>query len=927
MKKNILILAYLLFYSSYTHAQQAGTLDVSFNGTGKKIETGFTANGLTIKMAQQTDGKIVTVATDKQTIGGFPFLIFKVTRYLVDGSLDNSFGTSGFSNLTFFANDANTINTVIIQNDGKILICSSGSILNNSASVIILRLNTNGSLDTTFDADGSLILQTVQAGQLEILSIALQTDGKIVGCGFVKNGATYQFAVFRFTTTGAFDNSFDTDGIVTVSFGNALNYNATYCTVLADSKILVGGQLLGSGGSDTKLVKLLPNGSLDTQFDFDGKLTIANNPFNHLNVIKIQSNNRILVGGGYNLGSYVQGEIIRLLPSGVMDSTFATNGAYRFLGTSECSNLLLQADERILVCHTGTFSQWRMGYLSVSRLTTNGVSDNTFGTNGTVTTIVSPPANAYEDNSYDFLLQKDGKIVVGGINFSSKNLTFARYHGVTNFGSIGNKMITQIGPSTDQANAVAIRPNGKIISAGYSYNSINSASGNDFALIGYNADGSLDNTFGNNGIVKTEIAPFSNDQIKAITILADGKILVAGETTSGTNKNIIVAKYLADGSGFDLTFGASGKRIVDISATDNVNAMAVQPSGTILIGGSVVNGTNFDFMMARFGSNGSYIGATITSFPNGYNVGFALTYQTDGKILMAGQTGGDFALVRYNSNATIDNTFGTNGKVITTFGTNSFEEVRGIVLQTDGKILVSGNTDVNGTDDFAVVRYKANGSLDSTFGNLGKVIIGFPSNTNDLYPLMSLHSNGKIALAGSVNFASMGLCRLNSNGSLDTGFGISGKQTIDIGYSGTIPNALALQTDGKMLMAGYYRNGVNDDFALVRYDAISSLRKSTTQEAENISLVAEPQQAQLSQNFPNPFSDNTQISYSLAKAGMVSLTIKDLLGQERVILVNKEQTAGTHLVEFNNRELETGLYLCVLAIEDKLISMKMLVVK
>jgi uncharacterized delta-60 repeat protein len=809
MKKVILILAYLVFQSSYTHAQQAGTLDVSFGGTGT-VSTSISPGMSGGYTAIQPDGKIIIGGSYSVYNPGFPpapgsyVSYFAFARYNQNGTLDNTFGTNGVATINIGSTllGSGYLNGLSLQVDGKIVAVGS----NVNAKGIILRLNTNGTLDNTFDSDGIKEITTIGAYSIYngFNDLAIQPNGKIIVVGTALSGANRDFCVIRLNTDGSFDLGFDGDGVQTTDF--IVNDFPNSVRVQLDGKIVVAGD----NSTDIVLARYTTAGALDTSFDSDGKLTISipNQDFN-ANIV-FQTDGKIVVGCASNTGLYYF-SLIRLNTDGSLDLSFDSDGfvTTNFSGDAYIEELALQPDGKIIALGRN------FGIVYVVRYNPNGSLDTSFNLTGiyTSSTLFS---SGYSRSG---ILQVDGKLLIGGVDGS--NYRLARFHGVSNFNSNNGKMITQIGTSADIANAVAIRPNGKIITGGYSFNA---TTNNDFTLIGYNADGSLDYTFGNNAIIKTDIATNSNDQIKAISILPDGKIIVVGESTSGTNKNIVVAKYLADGSGLDPTFSVSGIRIVTFASSLNVtvNTIAVHFSGLIFVGGSIINGTNTDFMLARFSSTGSYLGNVITNIVTGYNVAYSLAIQPDSKILLAGQSDGNFAVARYNiGTLALDNTFGTGGKVTTTFGATTYEEVRSVAIQIDGKIVVSGNTDVNGTDDFAVIRYNINGSLDNTFGTGGKVIVSMSASSGDLYPFMSLHTSGKIVLAGLAGFGTIGICRLNTNGTLDTGFDGDGKMTFDIGYGTDQVNAVALQTDGKMILAGSYNNGANDDFALVRVNGIN----------------------------------------------------------------------------------------------------------
>lgn len=347
-------------------------------------------------------------------------------------------------------------------------------------------------------------------------------------------------------------------------------------------------------------------------------------------------------------------------------------------------------------------------------------------------------------------------------------------------------------------------------------------------------DGLLDNSFGNNGIVTTNIA--TNDAFgRSVVIQPDGKIVVAGENLNiGTSNDFALVRYEINGN-LDTSFGNGGKVITVIgNDNDRGNSVALQPDGKIVVAGFTKNGINYAFATVRYDINGSLDttfgidGKIITHIGTDNDFGNSLIIQTDGKIVVAGRSSNgindDFALVRYNSNGSLDNTFGISGKVTTEIG-NSSDSGQSVVLQPDGKILVAGYSFFNSTVDFALVRYNPNGNLDSDFGNSGKVITAVGIG-GDYGFSMALQPNGKITVAGASfngldnDFA---IVRYNTNGSLDNTFGIDGKVTTAIGTNYEYGYSLAIQPDGKALVAGYSVIGSNSNFALVRYDNSGNL--------------------------------------------------------------------------------------------------------
>jgi len=462
--------------------------------------------------------------------------------------------------------------------------------------------------------------------------------------------------------------------------------------------------------------------------------------------------------------------------SGELDITFDPIGldgkvTTDFAGGNDIAYAVaIQPDGKIVVA--GSASIGNLDFALV-RYNIDGSLDTTFDSDGHVTTDFSGGA----DEARAIAIQPDGKIVVAG-SASIGNLDFAlvRYNidGSldTTFDSDG-RVTTDFSGGADEARAIAIQPDGKIVVAG------SASIGNlDFALVRYNIDGSLDTTFDSDGRVTTDFSGGA-DEARAIAIQTDGKIVVAGKAQFGTNEFGLV-RYNTDGS-LDTSFDSDGIVSADISGVNNeAHAVAIQPDGKILAGGLVRFTGNDDFALIRFEGDGTQI-----------DEAFSNTIDSGGKIIAVGRSISsgfyDFALARYNTDGSLDTTFdpiGLDGKVTTGFNGNH-DEAYAVAIQADGKIVAAGRTVVNGFYDFALARYNTDGSLDTTFDPIGldgKVTTGFNGNHDEAYAV-AIQADGKIVAAGRSSSSpfDFALARYISTGGLDSGFNSTGKVTTDFG--------------------------------------------------------------------------------------------------------------------------------------------------
>ncbi len=378
----------------------------------------------------------------------------------------------------------------------------------------------------------------------------------------------------------------------------------------------------------------------------------------------------------------------------------------------------------------------------------------------------------------------------------------------------GTGIITTFFGGNTGGTGAALQADGKILVAGGAGNYPE----HHFAVMRLNSNGSLDTTFaGGTGKVTTSFGLPSEG--RAVVVQPDGKIVIAGVAGQYPAYDFALARYTSSGS-LDTTFAnGTGKTIISFGspATRWVTvALALQIDGRIVVVGSVHNaGGDHDFALARFNSNGSPdtsfgdgTGKVTTNF-GGDDLGMAIALQPDGKIVAAGTSligSYNFALARYNSNGSLDTTFGGgSGKVTSPFGVGT-----GVALQADGKIVVAGDA-----SDFVLARYNSDGSLDAGFGGgSGKVVTDFGG--GDGSEAVALQPDGRIVVSGHSYTSAriyIAVARYRSDGNLDTSFAGSTGKILTYIDPGNVPGqALVLQPDGKIVVAG--ANGL---FAVVRY--------------------------------------------------------------------------------------------------------------
>ncbi len=391
------------------------------------------------------------------------------------------------------------------------------------------------------------------------------------------------------------------------------------------------------------------------------------------------------------------------------------------------------------------------------------------------------------------------------------------------FGSNG-KVSTAFGGDDT---AMALQADGKIVMVG--------GSGTDFVLARYNLDGSLDTSFGSGGLVTSDVGVGSADEARAVAIQADGKIVVAGNAVVGRTSNnqfnfdFALARFNADGSP-DLSFGSGGKVTTDFNGqTDRAFALAIQGDGKIVVAGSATpaSGISTDFAVARYDSAGAPDGSfgsggkLTTDIGGAIDIAQNIVVQPNGAILVSGVLTlgsspvlGHAGLARYDAIGNPDNSFGTAGKL--TLPNLALGEA--LALQADGRIVIAGSAPVGGRSAFAVMRLGGNGAIELGFGSSGLATVAF-SIEDDFARAVLVQADGRIVVAGQSSNRinpDVAVARFDTNGAPDASFGSAGKLTIDFFGSFDGAENVAVQPDGKLVVGGFATNGTRTGYGLAR---------------------------------------------------------------------------------------------------------------
>jgi uncharacterized delta-60 repeat protein/gliding motility-associated-like protein len=721
---------------------QPGELDTTFN-FGKPHSffsnpnnplPGQGANFSILTSLPQPDGKVL-IGGDFTNYNGMA--VNRIARLNIDGSLDATFNPGTGAN--------NSIRSIYLQSDGKILIGGDFTNFNGSAQSGITRLNSDGTLDGIFN--------TGSGANSAVRSIFIQTDGKVlIGGGFTSYNGTPISRIARINTDGSLDATFNP--------GIGANDFASTIAIQPDGKIMIGGAFTNYNGTAiNRIARVNVDGSLDATFN-PGAGANGN-----VRALYLQPDGKILIVGDFtSYNGTARNYITRLNSDGSLDVTFNPGtGAISLI-----ESLALQPDGKILI--GGGFQSYNGTAINyIARLNADGSLDATFN-----------PGTGANSNVRSLYLQLDGKILIGG-GFSLFNGTAQTR--ITRLNANGTVDAT-FNPDTGangtagEVRSLVLQPDGKVIIGG-GFISCNGIARRFIARL--NGDGTLDATF--------DPGTGANTTVSAVALQPDGKILVGGGFTdfNGTTINRI-ARLNANGT-LDVTFNPG------TGANFPVLSIVLQPDGKILIGGnfSTFNGTARN-NIARLNTDGS-LDATFNP-GTGTNIGGSIQYfglQSDDKVIIGGSftsyngTGRN-RIARVNSDGSLDATFnpgtGVNGIVFF------------LALQPNGKILIGGDfTSYNGTARNDMARLNEDGSLDATFNPVtGPGGVPFPN-----IRTFAIQASGKVIIGG--NFANYNstarnrIARINADGTLDETFNPSIGANSDVW-------SLAIQTDENVLIGG-----------------------------------------------------------------------------------------------------------------------------
>lgn len=919
MKSKTFSIWVILILLTFKGLSQMAVFDTSFNKTGIVHTTIGKSRNLLQATFRQGDGKFMVVSNSE--VGLDKSITF--SRYHANGLLDKSFGKQGVSNFGPLPGNYSIFAfAAVLQPDGNIVVAgdvTEGTMFHS----IILRFLPSGQLDFSFNTIGYRIIRMTSSSTINAL--AIQTDGKIVASGGIDSPVNHNIVAIRLTNSGNLDTGFGINGITTIDIGGTNGFCTGMIIASSGSIFICGYNLDDNFYRDFIVVKLNGTGKKDNSFNLDGvAITDIKNFDDIASGISIQSDGKILVTGSTEDGNQkLSFATVRYLSSGNLDSSFDQDGiAITQLGniSSEASDVKVQNDGKIIGIGTARMSD-NIWNIAMVRYSASGVLDPTFSGDGKLTT------NYFgTDQGRSVIILTDGSLVVWGQSGELANSgILLKYSKVGSLDpSFGTNGITfqELYQVHSFVNDLTIQTNGNIITGGTS----NSNATLGMVTTRMKQNGLPDTTYNTDGIAQSFLYS-ANLECKSIALQADGKIVQLGiQKTKTKNDEIIIIRYHTDGS-LDESFGTNGRVNTDVGNFDDDGVcMAVQADNKLIVAGYSYNGQNYDFLLTRYLPNGnldnsfSADGKIIIAFGTGNDEAHAIALQKDGKILVGGFTEGanhetQFAVIRLTAQGNLDQTFNKTGKLSIDLSPDGNETIKAIKVQGDGKIILAGDAFNGMNNDFALVRILPDGSLDNTFSGDGILIIDINNNYNETADV-ELLMDGRIIAGGTCilnNTYEFALSRITPDGQLDAGFGDRGIAILSVGPEDDILSSLALQADEKLILGGSSYTNYRVDFTLAR--VLPKL---------NVGVLDQEDESNAVLLYPNPILSEITIEYELNKDEEINITLVDLSGKKvQQFIKNERKSQGYHKESLKlDLQIPDGFYLLNLSTTKRIATVK-----
>lgn len=779
--------------------------------------------------------------------------------------LDPAFSGDGkMIDNTLFSTES--IYSSTVQDDGKIVTVGSD---NGSQKWLIMRFNTDGTLDTAFDGpsgtgNGKVFLDPSTSYDAAY-DVVLTATGKIVVGGRVRNttsGKT-EFGAVRLLDDGTIDPTFNSGAVKSFEIDDAASGQDAYATSVAldSGKIVIGGYAndgVGAGGTDFAIGRLEFGGALDTTFDGDGTglKSVTAGAADYISDIGVQAGKIVAVGttsdpaNAYNRVFTA----VRYTDTGSPDTTFgaaATGKVYMTALNGYSSTTAVNSSGDIAIVGTTDGASDCL----VGQITSDGAIDTSFSADG----MQSVDFGARTDFCNAAAFDGSDRLVIGGSSyaqFGDADIAIARLTAVgdldTDFDPDG-KFTLRLTAANDNVNTLESLSGGEILAGGYQ----GEFGGTAGVLLQF-AGGSggfpvptrppeiaLDPEFSGDGLARTDLADTAgrSDSAVGLAVAPDDSSFAVGSGehlySSSPETYLIdavVAKYRADGS-LETAFSGDGKATYSggsLSAETFRDAAALSGGGVVVAGDISLTGSGTDALLAQYASGGSLDpafggGDGVVSHDFGVDDRIeAVERLSDGSLLIAGESresGGDPTMLaaKLTPQGDLDTSWGDNGVRTVSFGAFETAGAAGAAALPDGSLVLAGYDETGVARNAAVAVLDANGDLDPNFSGDGKLVLSIGDGDSQADGV-AVQSNGRILLAGRAldgetswdSFAA----RLLEDGTPDSGFSGDGYAFVEFSSADDAAgDVVVAPSSGEITIGGYANYGLDDDFSFARFDA------------------------------------------------------------------------------------------------------------
>lgn len=783
-------------------------------------------------------------------------------------------------------------------------------------------------LDSSFGNNG-IVITDINSSEERASSVIALPDGKILAAGISRLEENHNFTLVKYNEDGSLDETFGQNGIVTtdIQAGDDYLYSAA---VQADGKIITGGSTTQNENEDIVLVRYNSDGSLDNAFGEAGIVISDISQFSdRARTIRLQSDGKIIVSGtGYlNFSGIV---LIRYNTDGSIDRSFGTNGILHTGGEvgiySSVRTFTIQNDGRIIV--VGWKVNVSNGNTALLRYNSDGSLDTSFGDNG----IAVFDVLGLNDESSAIAIQDDGKIVLSGAvqdPVTGWNTLIGRINSDgtadESFGTNGF-VVNAFSPTYDYSTSVCLQSGGKIISGGLI---VEGESNGNFALQRYNTDGSLDQTFDEDGIIVTDISPGENDFLNDIALHTENKILAAGWRSINGNYDFVLARYtddqgVIDQPHFKPAWSGSPYQAMNIYLESATLENQALESGdeigifddSVCVGAVILTGEVIPYLEIKVSKDNPQ-----TDDPDGFIDGNEIIYK-----LWKSASGKEITEVAANYDATSPST--TFSSLSTAFVNLEFSNpvINYFTVDLDaaptmGGIVAGAGSFPEGSEvtvttsanpSFRFDNWTENGTEVST-DSIYKFIITRDANLIANFSLMPLQAPFPLSPADHSTELEEALILEWSSVRFAETYSLSVAE--DSLFTSTIDSKTALQDTSYQIPEGvlnsettyYWRVASRNSDQESPWSDTFTFTTGIIVSVDNFNNVVNS--FKLDQNYPNPFNPTTTIKYSIPENAFVKITIADILGRTLFEPVDEYQTAGRYNLDWNARELASGIYL------------------